>query len=69
MELQEIDVFIDRDGQVRIEVRGAKGRACLDLTAPLERALGGRIESREMTVEFYEEAPRSVEQAQSVKQS
>ena len=32
MELQEIDVFIEKDGRVRIEVRGAKGMSCLDLT-------------------------------------
>ena len=31
MELQEIDVFIEKDGQVRLEIRGAKGTQCLDL--------------------------------------
>ncbi|MGH9937257.1 MAG: DUF2997 domain-containing protein, partial [Blastocatellia bacterium] len=41
MELQEIDVFIEKDGQVRIEVRGVKGGSCLDITAALEQALGG----------------------------
>src|SRR5262249_29060563 len=35
MELQEIDVFIENDGKVRIEVRGVKGGACLDLTRNL----------------------------------
>jgi hypothetical protein len=54
MELQEIDVYIDKDGQVRLEVRGIKGGACLDLTAALEQALGGRIESRQMTPEAQE---------------
>lgn len=56
MELQEIDVFIDADGTVRIEVRGVKGAACLDLTRALEAALGDQVESREMTPETYEEA-------------
>ncbi len=51
MELQEVDIFIEQDGQVRIEVRGAKGQFCLDLTSSLEKALGGQIESREMTHE------------------
>ncbi|MBN1954051.1 MAG: DUF2997 domain-containing protein, partial [Anaerolineae bacterium] len=41
METQEIEVFIDKDGQVRIEVRGVKGESCLDLTQALEAALGG----------------------------
>jgi hypothetical protein len=54
METQEIEVFIDKDGQVRLEVRGIKGTSCLDLTADLEAALGGEIESREMTPEAYE---------------
>lgn len=60
MELQEIDVFIEQDGRVRIEVRGAKGLACLDLTKDLEAALGGRIEAREMTSEALETAPEQV---------
>lgn len=63
MELQEIDVFIEADGKVRIEVRGVKGGACLALTKELEEALGGQIESREMTPEadqqhVYQEVPQ-----------
>jgi hypothetical protein len=54
MELQEIEVFIDKDGQVRIQVRGVKGLECLDLTRELEAALGGQIEAREMTPEALE---------------
>ncbi len=51
MELQEIEVFIEKDGRVRIEVRGIQGGRCLDVTKALEAALGGQIESREMTPE------------------
>jgi len=51
MELQEIDVYIQADGQVRVEVRGVTGRACLALTAGLEAALGAEVISREMTAE------------------
>jgi len=54
MEMQEIDVVIDKDGQVRIEVRGVKGPSCLDLTRSLEAALGGRVEDRRMTPESQE---------------
>ena len=54
MELQEIEVFIEKDGRVLIQVRGTKGLACLDLTRELEVALGGQIEAREMTPEAYE---------------
>jgi acylphosphatase len=56
MNLEEIEVIIEKDGRVRIEVRGVKGDACLDLTQALEEALGGEVESREMTPEAYEEA-------------
>jgi len=53
MELQEIEVFIEKNGKVQIQVRGVQGGACLDLTRDLEAALGGQIESREMTPEAY----------------
>jgi hypothetical protein len=54
MELQEIDVFIDKDGNVKVEVRGVKGTSCLDITKELELALGGQVESRQMTPEAHE---------------
>lgn len=61
MDLHEVDVFIDADGEVRIEVRGMKGGACLDLTAPLEGALGAEVVSRELTPEASA-TPGEVEQ-------
>ena len=51
MELQTIDVYIDKLGTVRLEVRGVKGQKCLDLTSDLEEVLGGEIE---MTSEAME---------------
>jgi hypothetical protein len=62
MELEEVEVFIDPDGRVRLEVRGAKGKSCLELTAPLEQALGGQVEAREMTPEALEAEQVSVPQ-------
>jgi hypothetical protein len=56
MQLEEIDVFIAKDGQVRIEVRGVQGMSCHDLTRSLEEALGGEVISRELTAEAYETA-------------
>jgi hypothetical protein len=64
MELQEIEVFIDKDGQVRIEVRGVKGMSCLDLTKDLEEALGGEVQDREMTPEAYETVQEQVQDYQ-----
>jgi hypothetical protein len=54
MDVQEIDVFIDKNGNVRMEVRGVKGESCLELTRELEAALGGEVENREMTPEALE---------------
>ena len=54
MEMQEITVVIDKDGQVRVEVRGVKGASCLDVTKGLEEALGGQVEDRQMTPEAQE---------------
>jgi hypothetical protein len=54
VEIQEIQVFIDDDGQVEMQVHGVKGTSCLDITRPLEVALGGEVELREMTPEAQE---------------
>jgi hypothetical protein len=64
MELQEIEVFIDQDGRVHIEVRGAKGMSCLEVTKGLEEALGGQLETRQMTSEAYETAPEHIQEQQ-----
>ena len=61
MELQEVDVFIGEDGKVLIEVRGAKGKVCLELTRDLEEALGGQILKREMTPEADEIVQESIQ--------
>ena len=64
MELQEIDVFIEKDGQVKIEVRGVKGTSCLDLTKDLEVVLGSQTVAREMTPEADEVGQEQVQQQQ-----
>ncbi len=64
MDLQEISVFIEKDGQIRLEVNGVKGPACLDLTRALEQALGGQVESREMRPEAYDEVQQQDQQWQ-----
>jgi hypothetical protein len=66
MELQEVEVFIDKNGQVRIEVRGVPGLSCLDLTRSLESALGGQVLERQMTPEAYQSEQATVEQRQRI---
>ena len=50
MELQEIEVDIDRLGNVQLKLHGFSGTRCLDATASLEDALG-TVEEREMRPE------------------
>lgn len=64
MELQEIDVFVEKDGQIKIEVRGVKGMSCLDLTKDLEAVLGDRLTNRELTPEADETAQAVVQSQQ-----
>ncbi len=54
MEIQEIEVTIGKDGQVQVQVRGVKGKKCLELTKELEEALGGEVLARVMTPEAVE---------------
>jgi len=51
-EIQEIDVFINPDGTVKLEVRGVKGAKCLDITKGLENLLGGQVVEQVKTDEF-----------------
>lgn len=64
MELQEIDVFVEKDGQVKIEIRGVKGMSCLDLTKDLEAVLGDRVTNRELTPEADETSQAIVREQQ-----
>ncbi len=51
---QELEITITPQGDVRIEVIGVKGKSCVDLTKPLEDALGSEVESRTYTSTYYE---------------
>jgi hypothetical protein len=49
----EIEIDIDDNGNVTFQVKGAKGKKCLEITKDLEEALG-IVKSREKTAEFYQ---------------
>jgi hypothetical protein len=63
--LQEIEVLIHPDGRVQVHVRGIKGESCRDLTAELERYLGGRVLQRKRTDEYLEQPQLDEEPARS----
>ena len=54
MEMQELEITIDREGKVQVAVRGVHGEGCLAMTKNIENAVG-TVEKREYTAEYYEQ--------------
>lgn len=50
---QELEISISAEGEVSINVIGAKGKRCLDLTKDFEEAIG-IVTKRETKTSFYE---------------
>ena len=55
MDMKELDITIDREGKVRIAVRGGHGEDCIGLTRKIEEVVGV-VEERELLPEYYEQA-------------
>jgi len=53
-EKHEIQFTIDDDGNVSFEVKGVKGKKCLEITKDIEEALGVVV-NREHTGEYYQQ--------------
>ncbi len=51
---EEMEITINKNGEVEIHVQGAGGSTCLKMTKELEEALG-IVKGREKTSEFYKE--------------
>ncbi len=51
---QELEISISETGEVTVNVIGAKGKSCLDLTKDLEESLG-TVTAREEKASFYED--------------
>ena len=49
---EEFEITIGPNGQIRVEVKGATGKSCLELTEFLEQALGDEVE-RKLKPEYY----------------
>lgn len=59
--MKKLRITISPSGEVSVGVEGVAGGGCLDATKFLEDALGGKVEAREMTSEYY-----SAEQTETV---
>jgi hypothetical protein len=55
MHKQDIEITISPTGEVSFQVKGVKGKACIDETKFLEQALGGAVLEREHTPEYYQQ--------------
>ncbi len=53
MESHELEIEIGKDGKVRVHVKGAKGKACLEYAKLIEGIVGKTVSS-ETTQEYYE---------------
>lgn len=53
MDTHEFDITIGKDGRVRAEIKGSRGKRCLAL-ADLLQQIVGREESRELTSDYYQ---------------
>ena len=52
--MDELEIKIDKDGNVTLKVIDGQGERCLDLTRDLEEALG-LVTNRELTPDYYED--------------
>ena len=53
MAKEELEISIDAAGRVTVRTIGIKGPSCLDYAEAVAQILG-RVESRELTNEYYE---------------
>lgn len=53
MPQREFDITIEPDGEVRLHVRGYKGKSCLEAAKLFERVVGP-LKSKQLTSEYYE---------------
>jgi len=57
----EIRVLIGMDGTYEVDVKGVKGKKCVDLTKAFESALGS-VQKRTKKAEFYQSEQKTVKQ-------
>ncbi|HPD46575.1 MAG TPA: DUF2997 domain-containing protein [Anaerohalosphaeraceae bacterium] len=53
MPQHEVEIVISKTGEVKVHVKGAKGKACLEYANWLAEAIG-RVKDQKLTSEYYE---------------
>lgn len=54
MDMQELEITIDKEGRVQVQVKGIQGQQCLTASQNIENALG-EVQTRVFLPEYYEE--------------
>lgn len=57
--MKKLLITVSPTGEVSVKVEGVAGESCVGATAFLEAGLGGAVESRELTTDYYEPAVES----------
>lgn len=53
MAQHELEITIDPNGQVKVHVKGAKGKACMEYAKWLTEVIG-KVKDQKLTSEYYE---------------
>ncbi len=53
MAQHEVEITISRTGEVKVHVKGAKGKACLEYSKWLAKVIG-KVKDQQLTSEYYE---------------
>jgi hypothetical protein len=53
MAQHEVEITISKTGEVKVHIKGAKGKSCLAYTKWLTEVIG-KVKDKQLTSEFYE---------------
>jgi len=53
MAQHEVEITISKTGEVKVHIKGAKGKSCLTYTKWLTEVIG-KVKDKQLTSEFYE---------------
>lgn len=53
MAQHEVEIIISKSGEVKVHIRGVKGKGCLEYAAWLTEIVG-KVKDQQLTSEYYE---------------
>lgn len=58
MAQHEVEIFISKTGEVKVHVKGVKGKGCLEYAKWLTKVIG-KLKEQQLTNEYYEPPTKS----------